>query len=159
MAKGESRSERVATVLHDVLTRIDPDKRLRAFEVWNFWDEVVGQALARRAQPSGYRNGVLFVTVGAHAWMQELQFMKQQLRERLNARLGSELIRDIDLACGAIEPPSPAPEVAPQASAAPRPSVPLPAIDNPELAAVFQRIVRAHTRQTGGASSRSKRRS
>ena len=30
----------------------------------------------RRAQPSGFRNGILFVTVATQSWMQELQYMK-----------------------------------------------------------------------------------
>jgi len=144
--------------LRDVLTRIDPDKHLRVFEVWNFWNEIVGEALARRAQPSGYRNGVLFITVAAHAWMQELQFMKRPLCERLNARLGSELIRDIDFVCGPIETPSSTPESVAPKSTAPGPSIPLPEIDNPELAAVFQRVVEAHRRQARGAKNRSRRR-
>lgn len=148
MAADQKRSENVRRILADVLKRIDPEERLHAFEVWNFWNDAVGNALARRAQPSGYRNGVLFVTVAAHAWMQELQFMKETLRERLNARLGSEMIRDISFVSGSVDPPVAAdPPPASEAEATRRASITLPEIDDPELAGVFRRLVEAHSRR------------
>lgn len=150
MSRDERRGAEVGSVLRDVLKRIDPEKRLRAFEVWNFWGEVAGSVLARRAQPSGYRNGVLFVTVGAHAWMQDLQFMKETLRQRLNERLGSDLIRDITFVSGAVdEVPAQEEDVETDSGGdhSPQPSISLPAIDDPELAEVFRRLIQAHTRR------------
>jgi len=150
-------SEEVGDVLRAVLARIDPDQRLQAFEVWNFWNDLVGDGLARRAQPSGYRNGVLIVTVAAHAWMQELQFMKETLRVRLNERLGKEMIRDIYFVSGAVPPPAIAesnePEHEPAAPASP---VELPEISDPELAASFRRLVDAHARRRRTGSKRRK---
>jgi len=148
-ARGDDPEADIGSVLRDVLKRLDPSEQLRAFEVWNFWNDVVGDALSRRAQPSSYRNGVLTVTVAAHAWMQELQFMKDSLRQRLNERLGGELIRDVCFVSGAVDPP-------PQARPEPqdidtagdtRPQVALPDISDPELAAAFQRVLDAHARR------------
>src|SRR5690349_1964046 len=86
---------RVADVLSTVLKRVDPEQQMRAYALWSFWNDEVGAAIAQRAQPARVRNGILFVTVANHSWMQELQFMKDQIRERLNARLGEHLVRDI----------------------------------------------------------------
>jgi predicted nucleic acid-binding Zn ribbon protein len=147
MAKNEERSANVGTVLRDVLKRIDPDKRLHAFEAWNFWNDIVGETLARRAQPSGYRNGVLFVTVAAHAWMQELQFMKDALRERLNVRLGSELIRDIYFVSGAVEAPEERPTAVEPVEEPQSALPPLPVLSDPQLAATFQRLIEAQARR------------
>lgn len=149
MPRDKPHTEDVGGILRNVLKRIDPEQRLQAFEVWNFWNDAVGEALARRAQPSGYRNGVLFVTVAAHAWMQELQFMKEELRQRLNAQLGSEMIRDIDFVSGAVEPPAQPDDRRPATlpETAPRPVVALPEIADPELAAAFRRLVEAHARR------------
>lgn len=85
----------VSDLVGRVLQRIDPERKLDAYRVWLFWNEEVGEAIAARAQPSGYHRGVLSVRVSSHSWMQELQLMKDALRERLNARLGQDLIRDI----------------------------------------------------------------
>jgi len=95
-----TRTGTVADTLRRVLQRIDPDHRLEVYRLWTFWREEVGQAIAARAEPAGFRAGVLSVRVNSAAWMQELQFMKEELRERLNARLGADLIRDIYFVSG-----------------------------------------------------------
>ena len=41
------------------------------------------------------KRGVLFVAVDSAEWMQELQFLKHELRERLNARLGRPAVRTL----------------------------------------------------------------
>ena len=102
MRARQTRPRRVAETLQRLLQRIDPDRRLRVYEVWTFWEEEVGETIAARAEPAGFRRGVLSVRVNGHAWMQELQFMKETIREKLNARLGAELIRDIYFVSGSV---------------------------------------------------------
>jgi hypothetical protein len=131
--------------LQRVLQRIDPDKRLEVYRVWTFWDEEVGETIASRAEPAGFRAGVLSVRVSSAAWTQELQFMKETLRERLNARLGKELIRDIYFVSGSMtrREAEPVRETANKPIAVPL----LPRMRDPNLAAVFRRLVRAHARR------------
>ena len=61
MKRPASRPKAVNDVLSTVLAQIDPEHALRAYAVWKFWDEEMGEAIARRAQPTEVRNGVLFV--------------------------------------------------------------------------------------------------
>ena len=139
--------QRVQTALGRLLRRIDPEDRLRAYRVWRFWAEEVGDAIAAHAQPVALRAGVLTVAVDAPTWLQELQFLKDTLRERLNARLGQKLIDDLYFVSGPIARAARRavqPEVTPAIGATP---APLPALRNPELAAAFARIVAAHARR------------
>lgn len=137
---------RVADVLSNVLKRVDPDQQMRAYALWTFWDDEVGAGIARRAQPARFRNGILFVTVATHSWMQELQFMKEEIRARLNIRLGASLVRDIFFVVGhvAAEPSLPQPTLTELPPACE--PVELPPIDNPELAAAMARVVAARAR-------------
>ena len=48
-------------------------------------------------RPAQLRRGVLVVTLDGPEWMQELQYMKRDLCAKLNARLGSQVIRDVYL--------------------------------------------------------------
>jgi predicted nucleic acid-binding Zn ribbon protein len=61
------------------------------------WDAAVGPTIARHARPLRLRRGTLVVGVDGAAWMQELQFLKHELRARLNARLGRPVVRDVFL--------------------------------------------------------------
>ncbi len=148
MPRSSQHPSRLADCLERVLGRIDPHQRLKVYRVWTFWEEEVGKTVASRAQPTGYRGGVLSVRVSGHAWMQELQFLKETIRERLNGRLGEELIRDIYFVSGA--PPTPDPRPPPKAAPPNRELALFPALpkmSDPHLATVFQRIVRAHVRR------------
>jgi predicted nucleic acid-binding Zn ribbon protein len=131
-------------MLDRLLRRIDPDERLRAFRVWTFWSDEVGETIAGHAHPVALRAGVLTVSVDSPTWMQELQFLKETLRERLNARLGQALIDDIYFVSGAAARP---PRRATTEPAMGPPPAPLPPLRDPELAAAFNRIVQARARR------------
>ncbi|HYR95871.1 MAG TPA: DUF721 domain-containing protein [Candidatus Binatus sp.] len=91
------RPSRLGDVLRAALGRLPEAQRLADHALWTHWDAVVGPTLARHARPERLRRGVLVVAVDSPEWMQELQFLKRDLRERLNARLGRSAVRDVFL--------------------------------------------------------------
>lgn len=136
--------EHLGGALGGLLARFDPEGRMRVYRVWDFWGEAVGPAIAERARPYRLRDGVLMVQVSSHTWMQELQFLKEEIRAKLNARLGGELLRDLHFVPGrwreksAPKPPPPPPVVA----------VPeLPTTGSTELDALLQRVATAAARR------------
>ena len=148
MRRPSQHPSRLADSLQRLVQRIDPEQRLKVYRLWSFWDEEVGEPVAAHAQPAGYRAGVLSVRVNSPVWMQELQFLKEIIRERLNQRLGDELIRDIFFVSGTAPAPPPRPTTSlshPDVEPAALPA--LPAMRDQRLAAIFQRIVRAHARR------------
>ncbi len=76
--------------------------RLREAEIWRLWPEVVGQAIASRAMPLRIIKGVLTVVVSSGPWKQELSFLKSTMIDKLNSRLGGELVREIILKSGKV---------------------------------------------------------
>jgi len=148
----------VGNVLGDVLKRIDPEHQLRAYRIWSFWNDEVGAGIARRAQPTHFRNGILSVTVATHSWMQELQFMKNDIRERLNARLEAPLVRDIFFVSGTLaitaDPQTqPAAASTPSAPATQAEAAAFPALSDPALAAAFARIAEARAKRAAPTPS------
>ena len=91
------RPTHVGDVLRAALGRLPDAQRLADHAVWTEWPGVVGPVLARHARPERLRRGVLVVAVDSAEWMQELQFLKHELRERLNVRLGRPVVRDVFL--------------------------------------------------------------
>lgn len=87
----------IADVLRAVLERLPDAARLADHELWAHWDAVVGPTIAAHARPHRLQRGILTVSVDAPEWMQELQFQKQDLRDRLNARIGRPAVRDLYL--------------------------------------------------------------
>jgi predicted nucleic acid-binding Zn ribbon protein len=62
-------------------------------EVQRVWDDVVGEALAREATPTGERAGVLAVACSSSLWAHELDLMSPALVDGLNAALGGRRVR------------------------------------------------------------------
>jgi len=88
---------RVGDVLDAALGRLPDAQRIADHALWAHWNDVVGATLARHAQPVRLRRGMLMVAVASAEWMQEIVFLKHELRDRLNARLGRAVVRDIFL--------------------------------------------------------------
>lgn len=147
MPAARSGPARVGPLLRAAFDRLAAGHDFRAYRIWDIWDAEVGPMIARRARPAAVRNGVLTVTVATHTWMQELQFVRDTLRERLNARLGEMLVRQIVFVTGPVpDPPDAAADTAP-APPPPAPQTePLPPLHDPALAAAFARLVHAHRR-------------
>src|SRR5512137_1414426 len=76
------------------------ERRLKEGNIWLVWDSVVGKQIAGRARPVSFRDGTLTVSVESAPWMQQLTFLKKGIMEKLNARLGEELVQDIYLKAG-----------------------------------------------------------
>lgn len=68
--------------------------------IWRIWDDVVGQAIAQNARPSWIRQGRLMVRVTGPIWLQELEFARESIREKLNSALGRPAVDRIEFRLG-----------------------------------------------------------
>jgi hypothetical protein len=95
--------ERLGTVLDQSIKRLDLSGRLDEYGIWPVWNDTVGITIARNAQPEKIRNGTLFVKVSSPVWMQQLQYMKEMIAEKLNQRLRAEIVKNIFFVVGHFE--------------------------------------------------------
>jgi len=72
--------------------------------LWTHWNDVVGPAVAKKAQPLSYRGGTLWVTVETAAWMQELQYLTETIMDGLNRGCGRSLVTEIRFRQGRVVP-------------------------------------------------------
>lgn len=96
----------LSELLGESLQGLAMGERLREADIWRIWPEVVGSVVASRAQPLRIINGTLTVAVSSGPWMQELIFLKAIMQQKLNERLGCEVVREIILKSGRIPPPA-----------------------------------------------------
>ena len=145
--------ERLGDILDRAVRRLPLRQRLDDYAVWQVWDDAVGPAVARNARPERIRNGTLFVKVRAATWMQQLQYMKDIMVEKLNQRLEREAVTNIFFVVG--EFPA---ETRPEAADAPRsaavdatrlPEPELSRIEDPELQDSLRRLLLDHLRKRG----------
>ena len=88
------------------------------------WRQSVGPQIATRTHPENIRRGTLFVKVATSVWMQELQFMKKEIIEKMNRLFGKETVHNIRFVIG---------EIPSQAVVEKRDEKPLPDLDTRSL--------------------------
>jgi predicted nucleic acid-binding Zn ribbon protein len=88
-------SSRVGDVLPGVLTELKLDDSLRAYRAVECWADVVGEHLARHTRAVSVHDGVLLVEAESSVWMQEIQFHKRRILDRLEHHCGKGMIREL----------------------------------------------------------------
>jgi predicted nucleic acid-binding Zn ribbon protein len=148
--------EKLGEILNKSLKRLDLSPRLDEYGVWPIWNDIVGATIARNAQPEKIRNGTLFVKVSGATWMQELQYMKEMISQKLNQSLGREVVKNIFFFVGKLD--AEAVKSKSQGSAPSSPSSPthpqlefaeehLRSIKDPEIRRALRRLFTAHARK------------
>jgi hypothetical protein len=103
----------IRLILEKTLKNLEIDVPLKTYSILGAWDEIVGESVAEHSQPRSIRNRILFIDVTHPTWMQQLQFLKPTLLEKVNAFLSEPLIQDIRFKVGKISPTIPAPPKTP----------------------------------------------
>jgi hypothetical protein len=93
----------LADVARQEFTALGLAERLREADIWRLWPEVVGPTVAARAMPLRIIKGTLTVAVSSGPWKQELGFLKGMMKDKLNERLGGEVVKEIVLKSGKVE--------------------------------------------------------
>ena len=89
--------EAVSEVVARLLRGLGLEEGLRGWRAVQEWPETVGPNLSRHTHAVDFRDGTLLVEVEGSAWMHEVGFLKRQLVQRINARLGADVVRDVRL--------------------------------------------------------------
>jgi hypothetical protein len=98
----------VRSILEKTVKVLEIDVPLKTYSIFGAWNEIVGQSVAEHSQPRSIRNRMLFIEVSHPTWMQQLQFLKPTLLEKINTFLGEPLIQDIRFKLGKISSAVPA---------------------------------------------------
>jgi len=64
------------------------------------WSKAVGEQVNAKTQPDSFKNGILFVRTVSSVWVQQLHFMRDEIRDKLNELSGKPLVKDIRFQVG-----------------------------------------------------------
>lgn len=153
MRKEPSQIEKLGDILGKSLKRLELSPKLGEYQVWPIWNSTVGTAIARNAQPEKIRNGTLFVKVASSTWMQELQYMKDMISEKLNDSLGRPVVKNIFFYVGKLDDKTPMSR-SQETSASDSPAresrldeEELRSVKNPEIRRALKRLYAARSRK------------
>jgi hypothetical protein len=83
-------------IMPRVLKGLGLDRRLAETEILKVWKHQLDPNITDHAQPTGLRNGTLFVTVDSNAWLNEIvRYRRREILERLQNSFGRDLVTRI----------------------------------------------------------------
>jgi len=85
----------LGTVLHSLIKTLGIEKNIEQYKIFDVWNTIVGEQIAKVAQPERIHNGVLIVAVSNAPWRTELTFRKKEILEKIHLTLNSTSITDI----------------------------------------------------------------
>ncbi|MBM3266465.1 MAG: DUF721 domain-containing protein [Candidatus Sericytochromatia bacterium] len=115
-------------------------------EVVRAWPEVAGPLVSKHLQAVRFGGGILWVRAEQSVWAHQLTFLRPELLEKFEAKLGKQVVVDIRLSLASPGPGEPAPPPAislpvppPGRSSGPPPTVPVVELPPEQVAAIEAR--------------------
>jgi predicted nucleic acid-binding Zn ribbon protein len=97
----ERREKNASALVASVCKQLRMDSRLAEAEIVRVWNHLIDPRITAHAQPTGIREGTLFVTVDSSVWLADiLQFHRREILSRLQHSFGKKLIARISFRTG-----------------------------------------------------------
>jgi len=87
--------KKIGEILPAILSRMGIIKGIEQGKAVVFWENIVGDDIARHARPFKVKKGILYVEVTSSVWVHELQMMEPEIRRRINGYLKKNIINKI----------------------------------------------------------------
>jgi predicted nucleic acid-binding Zn ribbon protein len=92
-----SKTISLAEAVKDYIKEMNLDVKLSEVGVINSWEEIVGKAISLRTSKIYFKDHILYVHLNSSVVRNELLMLRQVLKNKLNEKAGSEVVKDIIL--------------------------------------------------------------
>ena len=96
----QTRLQSIGEILFKALKRRGMASKLEENALLKFWPKAVGPQIASQTQPDCLKGGTLFIKTTSSVWVQQLHFIKDDIRVKLNELSGKEAIKEIRFSVG-----------------------------------------------------------
>jgi len=90
-----SKTVSLAEALQDYIREMNFTQKLSEVDVISSWEEIVGKAISSRTTRIYIKDKVLYVHLNSSVVRNELSMLREALREKLNAKAGIEVVKEI----------------------------------------------------------------
>lgn len=94
--------QRLGDVLEKALKKNKIALPSRDFRLREAWVQSVGPVISAQTSLDSFKYNVLYVKASNSVWLQQLQFMKGEIMDKINQVLGKEVVKNIFFSIGRI---------------------------------------------------------
>ncbi len=88
---------RLKDLLGPVGKKLRLDDPAASAALWRRWPEIVGDDVARNAEPTSLKQGVLRIRTTSPTWATEMSYLANDIKSRVNDALGREVVREVKI--------------------------------------------------------------
>jgi predicted nucleic acid-binding Zn ribbon protein len=92
-----SKTISLAEAVRDYISEMNIGSKLNEAGVINSWEEIVGKAISSRTSKIYIKDQILFVHLNSSVVRNELLMLRNVLKDKINEKAGTEVIKDIVL--------------------------------------------------------------
>ena len=92
-----SKTITLAEAVNDYIKEMNLGEKLSEVTVISSWEEIVGKAISSRTTKIFIKDHILYVHLNSSVVRNELLMLREALKDQLNKKAGSEVIKDIVL--------------------------------------------------------------
>ena len=85
----------IGSVLDALIRSLGIEKQIEQYKVFDAWNIIVGEQVAKVAQPERLQGTTLIVSVSNAPWRAELTYRKKEILEKIHLTLQTKSITDI----------------------------------------------------------------
>ena len=90
-----SKTISLAEAVNDYIKEMNLGGKLNEVTIINSWEDIVGKAISLRKTKIYIKDHVLYVHLNSSVVRNELFMLREAIREKLNSRAGSEVVKEI----------------------------------------------------------------
>ncbi len=94
--------EHISSIINKILKTYRRETGEDLKNACSIWNSAVGKSVAENAQPFALKGKILLVNVTSSSWIQQLQFLKNDILTKINISAGKELVEEIKFKIGTI---------------------------------------------------------
>jgi len=94
------RLHHISEILLSLLKKRGMASKIEENALLQLWPKAVGPQIILHTKADALRNGILFVKTISSVWVQQLHFMKEEIRQKLNQLAGKNIVKDIRFSVG-----------------------------------------------------------
>lgn len=87
--------EPIDEIIRRVFTKGKFGGSAQASELWSRWKEIVGEDVAEHCFPEKIKDGKLYIKADSPVWRQQLDLLKEEITERINATLDDVTVKKL----------------------------------------------------------------
>jgi predicted nucleic acid-binding Zn ribbon protein len=93
----------ISEILKPLLKRFGLEAQIQIYTLMDQWEAFVGHQIASHTHPYQLKFHKLYLYVDSPAWMSQLIYLKEELKNKINKEVGAIWVQEIVMKVGTIE--------------------------------------------------------